>query len=79
MTRRLSSVLTCNGTETGGIAIGYARSEKSPDAAEKADVASIDHRLFVELYEDRTLFAPIQGKFNQTRVKILPGEREGGL
>ena len=74
MTRRLSAVLTCNGTETGGVAIGYARSEKSPEAAAKADAASVDSRMYVELFEDRTLFAPVYGKFNQTRVKILPGE-----
>ena len=73
MTRRLSSALVCSGTQTGGLAVGYARSEKSPDAVMKADASSVNHRLFLELYEDRTLFAPLEGKFNQTRVKILPG------
>lgn len=73
MTRRLASALVCSGTETGGLAVGYARSEKSPDAVMKADAMSVSQRIFVELYEDRTLFAPLEGKFNQTRVKILPG------
>jgi ribosomal protein S5 len=73
MTRRLSSALVVNGTETGGVAVGYARSEKAPDAALRADSASVKNRMFIELYEDRTLFAPVAGKFNQTRVKILPG------
>ena len=76
MTRRLASALVCSGTETGGLAVGYARSEKSPDAVMKADAMSVNQRIFVELYEDRTLFAPLEGKFNQTRVKILPGRRE---
>ena len=73
MTRRLASALVCSGTEKGGLAVGYARSEKSPDAVMKADAMSVNHRLFIELYEDRTLFAPLMGKFNQTRVKVLPG------
>ncbi len=75
MTRRLASALICNGTETGGVAVGYARSEKSPDAAMKAEADSMNHRLFIELYEDRTLFSPVSGQFNQTRVKILPGRK----
>ena len=74
MTRRLASALVCSGTEKGGLAVGYARSEKSPDAVMKADAMSVNHRLFIELYEDRTLFSPLMGKFNQTRVKILPGK-----
>ena len=73
MTRRLASALICNGTEAGGVAVGYARSEKSPDAAMKAEADAINNRMFIELYEDRTFFAPISGQFNQTRVKILPG------
>lgn len=73
MTRRLSAALVCSGTERGGLAVGYARSEKAPDAVMKADAMSVSSRLFVELYEDRTLFTPLEGKFNQTRVKILPG------
>ena len=77
MTRRLSSALVCSGTQTGGLAVGYARSEKSPDAVMKADASSVNHRVFLELYEDRTRFAPLEGKFNQTRVKILPGRRGG--
>lgn len=73
MTRRLASALICNGTETGGVSVGYARSEKSPDAAMKAEADAINNRMFIELYEDRTLFSPVTGQFNQTRVKILPG------
>ena len=73
MTRRLSSVLMCNGTETGGLAVGYDRSERTPDALIRARAKSVSQRLFVELYEDRTLFAPLQAKFNQTTVRILPG------
>ncbi|KAK8811241.1 hypothetical protein WA538_005400 [Blastocystis sp. DL] len=79
MTRRLSSALVCSGTQTGGLAVGYARSEKSPDAVMKADASSVNHRLFLELYEDRTLFAPLEGKFNQTRVKILPARKGHGI
>ena len=41
MTRRLASALVCSGTEKGGLAVGYARSEKSPDAVMKADAMSI--------------------------------------
>ena len=78
MTRRLASALVCNGTGTGGLAVGYAREEKGPDAIAEADVQSVKNRIFVELYEDRTLFAPLVGKFNQTTVKILPGREEDG-
>ena len=77
MTRRLASALVCNGTETGGLAVGYAREEKGPDAVVAADAQSARNQLFVELFEDRTLFAPLVGKFNQTTVKILPGRAAG--
>ena len=79
MTRRLASALVCNGTETGGLAVGYAREEKGPDAGVAADAQSARNRIFVELFEDRTLFSPLIGKFNQTTVKILPGRFGRGV
>jgi hypothetical protein len=73
---RTRSALVVVGNGKGGVGFGEGKDEESSRAVMKATTRALKNMVYVDRYDDRTLFHDLEHKFKATKI-ILRAERPG--
>lgn len=74
-----SSVLVVVGDEKGSVGYGLGKSVEVPESVKKATRAGVKRMIRVKLFENRTLYYDVKGKFCQSLVYIRRAKPGTGI
>ncbi|KAK8812188.1 hypothetical protein WA158_007422 [Blastocystis sp. Blastoise] len=76
--RKETCLIVCGNTH-GAVGLGYGKDREFAKASLKAINEARSNMICVELFEDRTFFSDLHGKFNSTEVDIYPAYEGYGI
>jgi len=71
--------LVVSGNRSDLAGFGYGKGADAPSAISKASEKAAHNLYFLPLARDRTIFHPVQARFERTKVRLLPAPRGFGL
>ena len=76
--RKETCLIVCGNTH-GAVGMGYGKDREFAKASMKSLSEARKNMICVELYEDRTFYSELHGKFNSTEVDIRPAKKGHGI